>query len=82
MHTVTVLFELCQGPQFLAAPVPVRFAWRDVITKKKKPSLKWILTEVVVPLQRIVAPPGRGTWSWVLATQLTKAAAMVTLDRD
>ena len=65
VDTLTTVFDLRQEAAFMNAPVALRKAWREVITRKKKPMFKWYLAGLEVPHQRLVAPPGRSMSSKV-----------------
>ena len=70
VQVLTTFVELRQEPLFANASLPSRKLLREVITKKGRPVYKWYLTKVEVPSQKVLAPPGRGTWSFVPAARV------------
>ena len=79
VQTLTNFYQLRQEPLFANASLAARKLWRETVTKKNRPVYKWYLTKVEVPSQKVLAPPGRGTWSFVPAACVPQGESEVDI---
>ena len=79
VQTLTNFYQLRQEPLFANASLAARKLWRETVTKKNRPVYKWYLTKVEVPSQKVLAPPGRGTWSFVPAACMPQGESEVDI---
>ena len=68
VDTLNSLFELRKEARFAAAPRSVKASFRELLSKKR-PIYKWLVEGVTAPIEKMLAPPFHGTWTFAAVTE-------------